>query len=224
MAAKKASKATEEMAQRVIESLAYLPGSLREWGAQYDPRVRGDYAGKPEYLLDAVPRILELYRKMQSQLPAHIRRLQTKGLSTERLNVLLPWAHTQWDADAPTRSDVTWVFDAIVDDLIDAGEIRRGYDTAGREVLMDPDAPARATKKEGAMKAKKATKKKTTKKATATAELMLTFANSDKKAFEVCVTMDGKKFVCGVILADTKADAVRKAKPVIKRDLGIVIA
>ncbi len=67
-------------------------------------------------------------------------------------------------------------------------------------------------------------KKKPTRKASATAELMLDFENTKKKAFEVCVTMDGKNFKCGIILADTKTDAVRRAKPIIKRELGIVIA
>ena len=211
---KKASKRAEEVAQLVADSLADLPGSLREWGKQYR---------KPETLLATVPRILGLYRKMQDQLPTHIRKLQTSDRATRRLDVLLPWAHKQWDAEAPARSDVTWVFDAVVSDLIDAGEIRRGWDPQGREVLTDPDVPA---KNEGAKPTKKkATKKKTqTRKATATAELMLSFANTSKKAFKVCVVMDGKSFKCGVILADTKADAVRKAKPIIKRELGIVIA
>lgn len=214
------------MERRVVDSLADLPRSLQEWGAQYDPRLRGAYAGKPEYLLKTVHRILALYRKMQSKLPGHIRRLQASDKPTRRLDVLLPWAHSQWDADAPKRSDVTYVFDAIVNDLLDAGEIRRGWDAAGREVLTDPDVTARTAKEEGTMPKKKTTKKKatTSKKATATAELMLKFANTSKKAFEVCVVMDGKNFKCGVILAETKADAVRKAKPIIKRELGIVIA
>ena len=129
-----------DMAPRVADALNLLPASLRLWGERF--------AGRDAKLLETVPRMLGLYRKMQTALPVHIRRLQESDRATNRLTVMLPWAHSQWDSATVTRSEVTTAFDAVVSDLIDAGEVRRVY-VAGHEYLTDPDVTARAAKKAG---------------------------------------------------------------------------
>lgn len=131
---------SRDMAPRVADALNLLPASLRLWGERF--------AGRDAKLLETVPRMLGLYRKMQTALPVHIRRLQESERSTNRRTVILPWAHSQWDSATVTRSEVTTAFDAVVSDLIDAGEVRRVY-VAGHEYLTDPDVTARAAKKAG---------------------------------------------------------------------------